>query len=225
MPVLERIDPCFHRRRSARGLLGVHRDPAAHGMDGRHDVAQDIGGKRLVPGPPVGNYLGPPGPLGLRGGDFRQLAVVGPPTPAVKELAVLGDPRPGVHRPRDILVPAEPGWGVPGQAWRPDHRDARGHMLPQILTQDGLVQRLAWSLRTRVGVAVNQARQQPALGHQFGAGHRIGGPPVPVGIEVDRTPIGQRDTANPENGRLGCAGRSHATGLDPPSKLMAVPVM
>jgi len=31
--VLERIDLCLHRRRSARGLLGVHRNPAARGMD------------------------------------------------------------------------------------------------------------------------------------------------------------------------------------------------
>ena len=95
---------------------------------------------------------------------------------------------------------------VPGQARRPDHRDARGHVLPQVLPQHGLVQRLAWSLRTRVGVAVNQTGQQPALGHQFGVGHRIGGPPVPVGIEVDRTPIGQGDTANPENGRRAAPG-------------------
>ena len=151
--------------------------------------------------------------------------MVGPPSPAVDELAVLGDPRPGVDRPRDILVTAEPGWRFPGQARRPDHRDARGHMLPQVLAQHGLVQRLAPSLRTRVGVAVNQARQQPALGHQFGVGHRIGGPPVPVGVQVDRATIGQGETANPENGRLDRAGRSHATGLDPPSKLMAVPVM
>jgi hypothetical protein len=94
-----------------------------------------------------------------------------------------------------------------------------------VLTQHVLFQRLTESLRTRVRVAVNQARQQPAFGYQFGAGHRIGGPPVPVGVQVDRATVGQRKTANPENGRLDRAARFHATGLDPPSKLMAVPVM
>jgi hypothetical protein len=46
---------------------------------------------------------------------------------------------------------------------------------------------------------VNQARQQPALGHQLCTGNSVGGPPIPVGIQVHGIGVRQRETANPEN--------------------------
>jgi hypothetical protein len=72
-------------------------------------------------------------------------------------------------------------------------------MLPQVLTQQFLIQRLARRLRTRMGMSVNQARQQPALRDKLRAGHRVGGPPVPVGIQVDCITVRQREPANPGN--------------------------
>jgi len=69
----------------------------------------------------------------------------------------------------------------------------------QVVAQDGLVERLAGLFGARMGVRVDQAGNQPALGGQLGAGDRIVGPPVTVGEQVDRVAAGQGDAANPEN--------------------------
>lgn len=197
--MFERVHSCFDRCRSAFGVLGMHRDPAAHGVHGGHGLAQDIGRQRVVPEPPVSDQLRPAGPRRLRSGQPRQFCRIRALPPAVEELAVLGDPRSGVHRPRNIGITAEPVRRVAGQARRADHRDSRGHMLSQVLTQQLLIQRLAGALRTGMGVRVNQAGQQPALARQFRARDRIGGPPIPVSVQVNSLSAGKRDPPDPQN--------------------------
>lgn len=131
--------------------------------------------------------------------DGMQLGQPGAPAPAVEELAMLSDPRPSVHRPRNIIIPAEPARRIPGQARRPDQRHPGSHMLAQVLAQHRFIQRLGRRLGPRMGVRINQPRQQPALGHQLRAGDRVGGPPVTGGVQVDNIPAGQCDTPNPDH--------------------------
>jgi hypothetical protein len=70
----------------------------------------------------------------------------------------------------------------------------------QVVTQDGLVERLAGLFGTGMRVRVDRAGDQPALGSRFGAGDRIVGPPVTVGEQVDGLAAGQGDTADPQDG-------------------------
>ena len=73
-------------------------------------------------------------------------------------------------------------------------------MRAQVVAQDGLVERLAGLFRTGMGVRVDQAGNQLALGGQFGTGDRIVGPAVTVGEQVDGMATGEGDAADPENG-------------------------
>jgi hypothetical protein len=106
--VLQRVHRSLDRRGAACGVLGMHRHPPAHGVHGGHDLAQNAGGKRGIPGQPVSDHLGPAGQRRLHRRQLRELGVVSAPSPPVEELAVLGNPRPGVHRARNIVVAAEP---------------------------------------------------------------------------------------------------------------------
>lgn len=146
---------------------------------------------------------------------MREVRGAGAVSPAVEELAVLGDPPPGVHRPRDILVTAEPLRWVPGQARGADHRHPRTHVLAQVLAQQRLIQRLAHLLRTRMSVHVNQAWKKPALADQLGTRDRIGGPPIPDRIQIDRITTRQRYTANPENRHEGQIARNSTDKTSP----------
>jgi len=141
----------------------------------------------------------PPGPRRLRRRQLRQLGIVSAPSPPVEELAVLGNPRPGVHRARNIVITAEPAGRITRQARRADHRDPGGHMLAQVRAEHRFIKGLARLLGPGVSVGIDQARQQPAPGHQVRARHRVAGPPVSVSEQVDTITARQRTTANPED--------------------------
>jgi hypothetical protein len=126
--------------------------------------------------------------------------MIGATAPAVEKLAVLGDPRPGVHRAGQVIGLAEPLGRVAGQAGRADHGHPGRHVRAQVLAQDGLVERLAAVFGAGMGVRVDQAGDQPALGGRLGAGDRIVGPPVTVGEQINGVAARQGDAANPEDG-------------------------
>jgi len=105
-----------------------------------------------------------------------------------------------VHGAGQVISLAEPRGRVAGQAGRADHGHPGRQVRAQVVAQEGLVERLAGLFGTGMGVRVDQAGNQPALGGQLGAGDRIVGPPVTVGEQVDRIAAGEGDAADPENG-------------------------
>jgi DNA-binding Lrp family transcriptional regulator len=72
-------------------------------------------------------------------------------------------------------------------------------MLAQVLAQHRFIQRLTRGLCSRVGVRINQPRQQPASSHQLSAGDRIGAPPVTGSVQVGNIPAGQCDTPDSDD--------------------------
>jgi glycopeptide antibiotics resistance protein len=74
----------------------------------------------------------------------------------------------------------------------------------EVVTQDVVVQWPARRLGSRVGVRVDESGQHPAFGDEFRAGHPARGPPVAVGVEIDRLAVGQAEPANAQH-------RHHAT--------------
>jgi hypothetical protein len=101
-----------------------------------------------------------------------------------------------VEGSRAFLRLAEPMGRITREAGRTDERDSRIQMRPEILPQEPVVQWLAWRLGSRVGMCIDQPGQYPALGDEFGTGHRIRGPPVTVGIKIDRLAFGKTETAD-----------------------------
>jgi hypothetical protein len=47
-----------------------------------------------------------------------------------------------------------------------------------------------------MGMCIDQAGQYPALGNEFGTGHRIRGPTIAVGVKIDRLTFGKSETAH-----------------------------
>jgi hypothetical protein len=69
----------------------------------------------------------------------------------------------------------------------------------QVFAEQGLVERLA-VFGTGMRVRVGQPGKQPALPRQLGAGHRVIGPPVTIGVQVDGISVGKGKSADPEDG-------------------------
>ncbi|GGN85116.1 hypothetical protein GCM10010112_65160 [Actinoplanes lobatus] len=107
---------------------------------------------------------------------------------------MLSDPRAGMHGSRAFVRVAEPLRRIIRQARGPDERDSGIQMRPEILPQDADIQRLAWPLGPRMGMRIDQSRQDPALGNEFGTGHRIRCPSITVGIEIDRLAFRKSET-------------------------------
>ena len=117
--------------------------------------------------------------------------------PGLEELVRLGEPRSGVDRPGPVRVAAEPVRRLTRQPRRPDQGHPGRDVRAQVLAEQRLVERVARHRRPGVRMRVDQTRKDPPLRDQGGPGHRVGGPAVTVGVEVDRLPVGQRVAADP----------------------------
>jgi hypothetical protein len=64
-------------------------------------------------------------------------------------------------------------------------------MLAKVRPQQLLIEGCSRFLGARMGMRVDEARQQPALARELGSGDRVGRPPVAVGVEVGEVAIWQ----------------------------------
>jgi hypothetical protein len=97
-----------------------------------------------------------------------------------------------------VRVGAEPVRRIAGQPRLTHEGDAGAQMICEIGAKDLEVERTG-ALDAGMGMGVDEPRQQPALTDELGIGHRVGRPPIAVGIQIDNLAVGQGATSNSQN--------------------------
>ena len=185
--MLDRVDPGLHRRRPTFRLLRVHRDPPAGRVHRRPRSRAGLRPARRIVRAPVPDHLRPAGTAACAAASRARSAgsarrpsrrrTVRAGRSTARRAPPAGRPAPGRTSPAD-----PPRGPVTGSSSRRSARAAAGPSAAA--RRPGLAPRL----RTGVGVRVDQARQQPALGDQFGPA---------TGSPVHRSPSAYRSTGSP----------------------------